>query len=45
MHQQKKLAMVKTLLADPEAVDKSQLNLELALTAKLRELFQLFLMK
>ena len=29
----------KLLLADPEAVDKSQLNLELALTAKLRELF------
>ena len=31
--------MVKTLLSDPEAVDKSQLDLELALTAKLRQLF------
>ena len=39
VHQLKKLAMVRTLLTDPEALDKSQMNLELALTAKLRELF------
>ena len=39
VHQQRKLAVVKTLLSDPEAVDKSRLDLELALTAKLRQLF------
>ena len=43
VHQLKKLAMVQTLLTDPEALDKSQMNLELALTAKLRELFLIFL--
>ena len=31
--------MVKTLLANPENLDKSQMNLELALTARLRQQF------
>jgi len=39
VHQLKKLAMVQTLLTDPDALDKTQMDLELSLTAKLRELF------
>ena len=39
VHQLRKVAVVKTLLADPGAVDKSQLDLERALTAKLRQVF------
>ena len=39
VHQRRKLAMVKTMMADDSLVDKSKLNLELALTFKLRQLF------
>ena len=39
VHQLRKVVVVKALLADPAAVDKSQLDLELALTAKLRQTF------
>ena len=39
IHQQRKLAMVKTLMDDDSMVDKTKLNLELALTFKLRQLF------
>ena len=39
VHQQRKLAMVRTLLDDDSLVDRSRLNLELALTYKLRQLF------
>ena len=38
-HQRRKLMMVKTLLTNPEDLDKSQMNLELALTARLRQQF------
>ena len=39
VHQQRKLAMVRTLLADDTQVDRQRLDLELALTYKLRQLF------
>eukprot|EP00435_Cladocopium_sp_Y103_P053777 s587_g17.t1 len=39
LHQRRKLAMVKTLLTSPEELDKNQMNLELALTARLRQQF------
>ena len=39
VHQQRKLAMVRSLLADDTQVDRRGLNLELALTYKLRQLF------
>ena len=39
IHQQRKLAMVKTMMTDESLVDKSRLNLELAFTLKLRQLF------
>ena len=39
VHQLRKVAVVKTLLADPAAVGKPQPDLELALTAKLRQAF------
>ena len=39
VHQQRKLAMVRSLLVDEDAVDKSRMDTELALTYKLRRLF------
>ena len=39
VHQQRKLAMVRSLLADDTQVDRQRLDLELALTYKLRQLF------
>ena len=39
VHQQRKLAMVRSLLMDETEVDKSRLDLELALTYKLRRYF------
>eukprot|EP00435_Cladocopium_sp_Y103_P038243 s2731_g10.t1 len=38
-HQRRKLAIVRTMLTDAEQVDKNALNLELALTLRLREQF------
>ena len=39
VYQQRKLAMVRSMLADETLVDRNQLNLELALTYKLRQHF------
>ena len=39
VHQQRKLAMVRTLMNDESHVDQSQLDLEMALTLKLRQHF------
>ena len=39
VHQQRKLAMVRTLLMDEQQVDRSKLDLELAMTFKLRQHF------
>ena len=40
VHQKRKMAMVQKMITAPEEVDKSQLDLELAMTLKLRMMFQ-----
>ena len=39
VHQKRKMAMVQKMITAPEEVDKSQLDLELAMTLKLRMMF------
>eukprot|EP00435_Cladocopium_sp_Y103_P014795 s1755_g3.t1 len=39
IHQKRKLAIVRTLLRDEDQIDKESLDLELALTVRLRQLF------
>ena len=39
VHQKRKMAMVQTMMINPENVDKSQMDLELAMTLKMRQMF------